>query len=81
MIMEKRMPLKIDEMYAFIAKDPDGGEGLAAFLTNEGWQPMVGADMARVHLLKPIAEKLAKNTGQPIKLVKFTTRTEIETIE
>lgn len=45
------------------------------------WIPLVGADMARADSLKPIAKEMARKFGLKIKLIKFTARTEIETIE
>jgi len=59
------MALKIESMYAFIAIDPrDGDEGVIAFQTPSGMMmPMIGADMARVKSLIPMAEAIAKQTG------------------
>ncbi|GAH83034.1 unnamed protein product, partial [marine sediment metagenome] len=47
---------RIEEMYAFVAEDtgPDD-EGVVGVNTGCGWMPLVGADMARVESLKPIA--------------------------
>ncbi len=80
---------KIEVMYAYIAHekgDPDD-EGLTAFkmpamgFKPEQWAPMVGADEARMASIKPIAQELANTTGQKITLVKFSVRTDLETIE
>lgn len=74
--------LHIDEMYAFIQMDPsDNTEGVIAFMTKEGWMPMVGADMRRVGFLMPRAQEVANATGRPVQLVKFSLREEIEVIE
>lgn len=75
--------LKIDEMYAFIALDPaDNTEGVTAFLSpTMGNMPMVGADMARVEQLRPIAQGLAKRSGVKIKLCRFSVREELEVFE
>ena len=69
---------KIEEMYAFIAEDkgPDD-EGIVGFMAGTGWLPMVGADMARVESLKPIARGIANATGTKIKLLRFTQREEL----
>ena len=74
------MPQHIDEMYAFIATEEDG-EGVIAFFDSvtKTMVPMVGADMARVESLKPIAAGMVPQVG-PIKIVKFTNREEIETL-
>lgn len=74
------MPETIDEMYAYIAQEPDGSEGVTAFRTEDGWMPMVGADMKRAEALRPWAEMLARESGQTLKLVRFETRTEMEVI-
>lgn len=76
---------KIEVMYAYIAHekgDPDK-EGLTAFLPSPSgqWMPMVGADEERMASLKPMAQELANATGQRITLVKFSDRTELETID
>lgn len=72
---------KITEMFAFIAEDagPDD-EGIPAEFMQGAWMPLVGADMARMESLRPVARRLAAALGKPIKLVKFSTRTEIEEI-
>ena len=72
--------LKIDQLFAFVATDEDGNEGLCGFRSANGWIPMVGADMAMVEHLRPIALATAKASGQPIKLCLFKTREEVEDI-
>lgn len=69
---------KIEEMYAFVAEDsgPDD-EGIVGINTATGWMPLVGADMARVESLKPIAKGIAAQTGKKIKLVHFTNREDL----
>ena len=74
---------RIDELYAYIAHesgDPDD-EGITAFKIEGTWMPMVGADEARVKSLKGKAQEIANITGQKITLVKFSTKTVLETIE
>lgn len=69
---------RIEEMYAFVAEDsgPDD-EGLIGMNTGSGWMPLVGADMARVESLKPIAREIAEATGKKIKILHFTQREEL----
>lgn len=73
---------RIEEMFAFVAEDtgPDD-EGIVGVNTPGGWMPLVGADMARVKSLRPVAQGLAKGLGKKIKLLHFTNRTEVEVIE
>jgi hypothetical protein len=74
-------------MFAFIQsdKDPDD-EGVTAwnfydvFKDENNWMPLMGADMKRVESLKPIAQQIADKTRKPVQLVKFTCRTDLETI-
>lgn len=75
------MELKIDEMYAFIATEDDGQEGICAFQSQPGvWLPMVGADLKRVDSLRPMAKAIAKATGKRIEVCKFTNREHLEMI-
>jgi hypothetical protein len=74
------MAITIDELYAFVAVDDDGNEGIAAFLKDGVWYPMVGADMERIDDLRPRAKKVAELGGVLIKLCKFSARDEVEVI-
>lgn len=69
---------KITEMYAFVTADkgPDD-EGVVGVNTPAGWMPLVGADMKRMEALKPVAKQIAKETKKVIRILKFTTMTEI----
>ena len=71
---------KITEMYAFIAEDGPEDEGIVAMMQGDKWIPMVGADMARMDALRPVAEKIAGIHGQKIIIAKFTNRVHIEDI-
>lgn len=79
---------KIEAMYAYITHekgDPDD-EGVTAFMPPSmrpmrQWMPMVGADEERMASLRPMAQELANATGQRITLVKFSVRTDLETID
>lgn len=69
---------RIEEMYAFVAEDSDpDDEGIVGMGTKAGWIPLVGADMARVESLKPIARNIAAQTGKKIKLLHFTHREDL----
>ena len=65
-------------MFAFVTEDsgPDD-EGIVGCHTRSGWMPLVGADMARVESLKPIARRITEATGQRIKLLHFTQREDL----
>ena len=75
---------RVEEMYAYIPHEPGDpdDEGLTAMIVpGIGSTPMVGADMKRMMSLKPVAQAMANRTGQTIRLVKFSTKTVLETIE
>ena len=67
------MTLVIDDIWAFVATDEAGNEGICAFYDNEHatWLPMIGADEDRVESLRPTAEAIAEKTGRKVKLVRF----------
>ncbi len=69
---------RIEEMYAFVAEDsgPDD-EGVVAMSAGDVMLPLVGADMARVESLRPIARDISAQTGKKIKLLHFTQREDL----
>jgi hypothetical protein len=68
---------RIDDIYAFLAVDrTDGDEGIMAFGSPP--TPMIAADLTRLQELRPLAEMMAKAGGIKVKLVRFTTRTEMD---
>lgn len=64
---------KIEEMYAFVSYDKGdpNDEGIMGFKTENGWLPMVGADMDRIDSLRILANDAARATGMPYKILKF----------
>lgn len=72
--------LQIEEMFAFIAKNKDGEGVMGASLPIGGQMMMtalVGADIARIQQLLPIAKEISKITGTPFRIVKFSNRKDI----
>ena len=69
---------RIEEMYAFVAEDsgPDD-EGVVAMSVGNVMLPLVGADMARVESLKPVARSISAQTGKKVKLLRFTQREDL----
>lgn len=74
-----KQPLHIDEMFAFISVS-DEGEGVISFPGPFGWIPLVGADMARVDVLRTQAQIVADAENWEVRLIKFTNREELEVI-
>lgn len=76
------MPKTIDEMWAWLAVDPrDDTEGVMGFRAPTGqWMPMVGADADRAESLRPIVLEILRLAGGEARLVRFTTRTDVETV-
>lgn len=71
---------KIEHLWVFVSVDPvDGNEGVVAAELAGMMVPMIAADEDRLRILKPMAEGMAVWTTNPIKLVKFTVREEVET--
>lgn len=80
---EDMLRLRIARLWAFIAVDEDGDEGICAFLATSGGThfPMVAADPARVESLKPIARRPAAAVpGKRIELRRFGGTYEVEEV-
>jgi hypothetical protein len=75
---------RIEEMWAWVSNDQGTNdpidEGVIGIKTPEGWMPAVGADKARIESLRPYAQLVAFKTGVPVRLLKFSTREEVEVI-
>jgi hypothetical protein len=67
---------KIERLYAWVATEPDGGEGVCGMTIPElgGLVPLVGADRERIESLRIYAEQIRKASGCPTRLVEFSTR-------
>lgn len=74
------MGFRIDTLWAFTHVDENDVEGIVGFHTGSGWMPMIAADRDRIESLRPLAERLARETGRPIKFSAFTTRTDLEDV-
>jgi hypothetical protein len=79
-LMVAKGGFRIGEVHAYLVVGESGDEGIAAYHTGTGWMPMICADKARIDSLRPMVEALARETGQAVRLVKFATRTDVETI-
>jgi hypothetical protein len=68
---EHGKPLKITELYAYVAVASDGAEGIAGFLTTNGSMPMVASDVRSRDMLRPVALQVARVMRQRIRLLHF----------
>jgi len=71
---------RIDALYAWVATEPDGGEGVAAMNIPSlgGMMPLVGADLDRMKSLRIWAEQVRELSGCPMRLVRFSFREDME---
>lgn len=73
---------RIDSVWAAVSVD-EHGEGLCAVMTPGGWVPLIAADEARLKDIREWAKQLARTrayTGKTIRLIRLTTREELEVI-
>jgi hypothetical protein len=72
---------RIDQLYAFVSSD-EKGEGIVGqtvqLMGETVFMPFVCADEKRMESLKPLAKKIAKESGKKIKLIRLSIREEIE---
>ena len=70
---KSRTGQKIEAIYAWVATESDGGEGICSALMGDVHMPLVGADRQRMESLRPYAEAAARHFGVPVRLVRFST--------
>lgn len=73
-------PHKIERMYAWIATDNTGEDGIPAVHTPHGPLPLVGSDKARIESFRHMAEEVNRDHGFPVRLVEFTGMVVLETL-
>jgi hypothetical protein len=80
MVMNYR-GFRIKELHAIVGIDPnDDEEGIPAVETPGGMLPLIASDAVRLDQLKRLAQKIANQTKQNFKVVKFSAREDIEEI-
>lgn len=73
---------RITALHAFLAHDGDDDEGVIAAPAEGGvMMPLVAADEDRLRSMRPVAERIARAMGQQVRLVRFTQREDLETID
>ena len=71
---------EIEALYAWVATEPDGGEGVCSAQIGGMHLPLVGADMDRMKSLRPYAETVRRMSGYPVRLVRFSHREDLEVL-
>jgi len=72
--------MMIEELFAFIVLEREGEEGVPAFASGNMLFPLMGSDWTRVESLRPIAQRIARASGKPVTLCKFSVREDVEVI-
>jgi hypothetical protein len=70
----------IDAIYAWVATEPNGGEGICSAQIGSLHMPLIGADMDRIKSLRSRAEMVRRITGYPVRLVRFSARDDLEVL-
>lgn len=73
-------PKTIDAIYAWVATEPDGGEGVCATDIGGIMMPLIGADRERIESLRRHADSISALTGCPVRLVRFSRRDDLEVL-
>ncbi len=68
---------KVTELYAFVAENGPGDEGLMALILEDKVVPLVGADMERLDSFRPIARGISQASGIPYRILHFKLEGEI----
>lgn len=82
MPIEKNHLLSIDSVWIAISVDEDGNEGVCAYPMGEmGMMPLIAADKNRLADIIPLAKRIAATAQCQVKLIRLTTREEVETFD
>lgn len=63
---------EMKQIYAFVATDEEGVEGIVAFEHNGLMMPMVCTDLKRVDMLMCVASSIARDKNIQISIFKFS---------
>lgn len=61
----------MDEIYAVLSVDDNGNEGILSLMTEQGGMPMIFGHERMIELVKPIINKMVREAGRTLKLVKY----------
>jgi hypothetical protein len=74
-------PKRVDEVFIFVVRDDDGGEGMPASSHGSMTFALIGADPAGLDSFRRIGRQMATQLRRPIRLLRFSRRTEVEVFE
>jgi len=74
------LPYQIDQIFAFIATNEEGQEGILCQQIGGVAIPFLATDQARIDQLMPLAQAMASHTDKQIRLVRFHHREELKLI-
>lgn len=60
----------MDEIYAVLSVD-ENGEGICSMMTEQGGMPMIFGHERMIEFIKPLINKMVKDTGRTLRLVKY----------
>lgn len=60
----------MDEIYAVLSVD-ENGEGICSMMAEQGGMPMIFGHERMIEFVRPIINKMVRETGKTIKLVKY----------
>lgn len=73
---------KIESLWLWLSVDPqDGNEGALAARLGDAWLPLFAADEQRLREMEQLARSIVHATGIQARLVKFTTREEVQELK
>lgn len=72
--------LEITAIFAWVVTQPNGGEGIAGITESGITMPLIGADVDRVRSYRWHALWLRKATGYGVRLVRFSSREDLEVL-
>ena len=70
-------PKPMEQIFAFVADDFDGVEGIVGMPFDGKFLPLVGADTELMEKLRPVAHEIAEHTGKEVRLVRFIKRVDL----
>lgn len=72
---------RIDSVWMAVSVDDDGTEGMCAYLGPSGWIPLLAADEDRLPFVLAQAAIIATRDQRLVRIVRLTTREEVETMD